>query len=333
MPSRNPAHSPASLDFHPEMEHAVGVTVSELAGLYALDRVKGFGPQKYKQLHEEGVKPKDVLEDPHILPIGGKRGEKFRAQLSEISSDDRAESLELAKRQISSAHRVGARILTYHSPEYPENVYRSNNPIAVLYVRGNPTVLKEKRVVACVGSRGIRPPYSHLQSDFARAAVKEGFAVASGFALGADSIAHLAARQSGGKTICCMPGGMDRPFPPENRSVWEDFLEYPGAVFVTEFAFGTGASSLTLRKRNKLIVAFAVGVLVGQSSEKGGAMNAYRFGREQKKPLATFKSNGTDDTAGNALIEKERLEGDAIFADFPDEQGYAAWLRTLSSST
>lgn len=332
MPHRNSTDT-ASTDFHPEMEHAVGVTASELAGLYALDRVNGFGPQKYKHLYEVGVRPEDVLANPGKLPIGGKRGEKFQEQLHEISTADRAESLELAKRQIASAHRLGARILTYNSPEYPENVYRSNNPIAVLYVRGDPAIFQDNRVVACVGSRGIRTPYSHLQSDFAAAAVKEGFAVVSGFALGADSIAHVSARQAGGRTICCMPGGLDRPFPPENRSVWADFLEYPGAVFVTEFAFGTGASSLTLRKRNKLIVAFALGVLIGQSSEKGGAMNAYRFGRDQKKPLATFKSDGTDQTAGNALIEEEWLEGDATFADSPDEQGYAAWLRTLSSST
>jgi DNA processing protein len=320
-------------EVHAGMETAVGVTAPQLAALYALDRVKGFGPQKYKQLHEAGVKIEDVLDDPGALPIGGKRGDQFRAQLREITAEDRAASLELAKRQISAAHRLGGRILTYDSPEYPENVYRSNNPIAVLYVRGNAAVLKQNRVVACVGSRKIRSPYSSLQSDFAVAAVKEGFAVVSGFALGADSIAHVAARQSAGKTICCMPGGLDRPFPPENRSVWEDFLNYPGAVFVTEFAFGTGASTLTLRKRNKLIVAFALGVLIGQSTEKGGAMNAYRFGREQKKPLATFNPDGTKDTSGNALVEKEWLEGDAIFSHSRDEQGYAAWLRMLSSST
>ena len=56
---------------------------------------------------------------------------------------------------------------------------------------------------------------------------------------------------------------------------------HTGAL-VSEFPFGTAASSLTLRKRNKLIVAFAQGVLIGQSSAKGGAMNAYRFALEQR---------------------------------------------------
>lgn len=315
------------------MELSVGVSLAELAAFYAFDRVKGFGPQKYKQLYEEGLKLASVLESPGTLPIKGKRGDAFRTQLRQITPAVRAKCEEMAKRQISTAYRLDARILTYDSPEYPRNVYESNHPIAVLYVRGNVEVLRHDRVIACVGSRGIRPPYADLQSGFARTAVKEGFTIVSGFALGADSIAHRAARESGGRTICCMPGGLDRPFPPENRSVWDDFLRYPGAVFVTEFPFGARAFSLNLRKRNKLIAAFALGVLVGQSSESGGAMNAYRFGREQKKPIATFEHDGTEETSGNALIAKERKEGDAVFKTSADEQGYAAWLRKLSSST
>lgn len=320
-------------DFHPDMEAAVGVSLAQLAAFYAFDRVKGFGPQKYKQLHEEGVELASILEDPQSLRMSGKRGDAFRAQLQQITSEVRAECLNTAKRQIGTAHHLGARIVSYNSPEYPRNVYDSNNPIAVLYVRGNPAVLKQNRVVACVGSRGIRPPYTNLQSRFAETAVTNGFAISSGFALGADTVAHLAARDWAGQTICCMPGGLDRPFPPENRAIWEDFLGYNGAVFVTEFPFGTRASTLTLRKRNKLIVAFALAVVVGQSSESGGAMNAYRFCREQKKPLATFEADGTDETSGNALIAKERKEADAIFPDFFDERRYVEWLRTLSSST
>ena len=57
---------------------------------------------------------------------------------------------------------------------------------------------------------------------------------------------------------------------------------------MSELGFGVRASALTLRKRNKLIVAFARGVLVAQSAKDGGAMNAYRFAVEQKKPVATF---------------------------------------------
>ena len=91
-------------------------------------------------------------------------------------------------------------------------------------------------------------------------------------------------------------------FPPENLNLWKELLAYPGAVFVSEFGFGKHASSLKFRMRNKLIAAFAQCVLVTQSAADEGALNVYRFGQEQRKPVATFKSDGTRDTLGNSMI-------------------------------
>ncbi|TDO57350.1 DNA recombination-mediator protein A [Kribbella sp. VKM Ac-2571] len=128
-----------------------------------------------------------------------------------------------------------------------------------------------------------------------------------------------------------MPSGLDRPFPPENRVLWQRFSEYPGAVLVSEFPFGTAAASLTLRKRNKTIVGLALGVLIGQSSYKGGAMNAYRFAREQHKPTAAFAPDGTDSTSGNQAIIDDG-GGTGFSASVPDEVAWGSWLKQLSSS-
>lgn len=322
---------PASL--LPGAEAAAGIAVDELAAFYVLDSVKQFGPQKFKQLHQQALRPSDIVADPSRLSIPGKRGEGFRAQLAEVAQSKRSECRERAIRQINTAARLGAAIVSYDSPHYPRPVYESNNPVPVLYVRGAPDVLKAELTVACVGSRRIRPPYTELHETFARAACTAGFAIASGFALGADTIGHKAARAVSGKTICCMPGGLDRPFPPESKDLWDDLLLYRGAVFVSEFPFGTGASSLTLRKRNKLIVAFAQGVLISQTADTGGAMNAYRFAIEQRKPVATFLSDGTADTSGNKSIAEKRRESDAVFPLSSDQQEFERWLRRLSSST
>jgi hypothetical protein len=114
---------------------------------------------------------------------------------------------------------------------------------------------------------------------------------------------------------------------------------------VSEFPFGTAASALTLRKRNKMIVAFATGVLVSQSAAKGGAMNAYRFALEQRKPVATFEPIGDERSSGNGLIAQGEWPGrppatgeltapGRVFrADGPDPRTWDGWLQQLSSST
>jgi DNA processing protein len=316
-----------------QTEQAVGISVDRLAALYVLDGIKGFGPQKFKQLREANITPEEALKDPGRLPIKGKQGDKLRALIEESAEKSLAECRSRAVRQIDASRRYDGKIVTYESPCYPRNVYLSNNPAPILYVRGSLDVLGQQNTVACVGSRKIRPPYAEALSAFVDEASRIHFAIVSGFALGADSIGHTRAFTNRGQTICCMPGGLDRPFPPENKGLWTELLSYKGAAFVSEFAYGTLASTLTLRKRNKLIVAFAKGVMVGQSSTKGGAMNAYRFAIEQKKPVATFAYDEMEDTSGNKQIAANRKMFDAVFAiSEGTHKEYREWLSGLSSS-
>lgn len=307
----------------------VGISVDDLTALYILDSIKGLGPQACKALHQSGARPREVCDNPSLLPIKGKRGDKLREQLRSAQDKDHTELFERAVRQILAARKYDGMILSYSHPAYPSNLYESSYPVPILYVRGSVDALGGKKTLACVGSRRIRRPYTEWEEAFVQQACLAGFAIVSGFALGADSIAHRTAWKSNGKTICVMPGGLDRPFPPENKELWNSLLQYSGAAMVSELPFGRTASALTLRKRNKLIVAFSRGVLVAQSSEKGGAMNAYRFALEQRKSVATFVPDTEDDTSGNTLIGKSQPM--SVFAN--GNGACERWLQQLSSAT
>jgi DNA processing protein len=247
-----------------------------------------------------------------------------------MTAEDRRVARERAARQILVASELGARILHYDSPEYPVNVKESNNPVPVLYARGNVGILRNRRVVACVGSREIREPYISLQRDFADFACRAGFAIASGFALGADSTAHRAAFEANGATICVLPCGVDLSFPPENKDLHDQLLRSQNAVFISEFGMGIRAGRLTLQKRNKLIVATSRGVLVGQTSDKGGAMNAFRAGVEQRKSVTTFAPDGTPATNGNLKIAEEHKVHTIAFPATPSPKAWKSWLAELS---
>ena len=301
------------------------ITRDALTALFVLDGVKGLGPQKIKAVHESGLTPAEVIADPLRLPIKGKRGDDFRRAL-ETAQVLVPKCRQRAERQLEEIVKHQATILTYDHPLYPRVVYESNYPAPVLYARGAIEILKERRTVGCVGSRNIRSPYSLRHREFATFAAQADFTIVSGFALGADTIGHEAAHDAGGKTICVLPGGLERAFPPENRTLWDILLEDPHAVMVSETPFGVRASSLLLRKRNKLIVAFSQGVLVSQSSDKGGAMNAYRFALELHRPFATFSPDGTPDTSGNSLILSDAARPGAEFAAREGRLGNVATL-------
>jgi DNA processing protein len=304
-----------------------------LSAIFVLDEIPFFGPQKFRELFEQGLTPEALLADTErLVAIGGKRGPSFVTAHAEAVRR-RPELEERAATLFKKASTLGARLLSYADDEYPPVLLRSNYPVPVLYARGAVGALKTRQTVACVGSRQIRPPYSELQAAFAREAAGVGSAVVSGFALGADTIAHEAAVEASGTTIGVMAGGVDRAFPPENRGVWDRLLSGDRAVFVSEAPFGARASSLTLRRRNKLIVGNALGVLVGQSAVDGGAMNAYRFGLEDHKPVSTFVGDGQRDTSGNALIARDPRAGGRAFGLRASAEEYRGWLQELGSST
>lgn len=317
----------------PPMEQAVGISVDELGDILTLNAVKNFGPQKFKALLKEGLTPRDVLIDPSRLPVPGKRGNQMRRDLSGLIVETGSLFRPRAMRQIYAAYKAGARIVTYWHQAYPNNVLESNYPVPLMYVRGSLSALGDQRAVACVGSRNIRSPYSELHNQFSDIAAELGFAIVSGFALGADSIGHEAAWRNRKRTTCVLPGSVERPFPPENRPLWERLLAYEGAAMVSEAPFGTRASSLLLRKRNKLIVAFSLGVLISQTAADGGAMNAYRFAAEQRKPIATFAGDGAKDTSGNQVIaEDEKNQVSVLPSDPSSQEIWRQWLLKLSSS-
>ena len=305
--------------------------VDELAAWHLLSSVRGVGPRATAAIHASGLKPAQLIENPDLYPLEGKRAKQVVTAIRALTNKERESAGDFAKNQLQRAKKLGADIISYDDVDYPELVRLSNNPIPILWVFGNKSILRSMRTVACVGSRKIRIPYSELQAAFADVAVQEGFVIASGFAMGADSLGHRRALEGGGSTICVMPCGVDRVFPPENRKLWHRLLESDRAVFLSEFALGRRAESLTLRKRNKLIVAAARGVLVGQTSKSGGAMNAFRFGLEQKKPVATFEPDGTDATSGNKEIIDSTKGNTSSFPTTPEIEDYRQWLHELSS--
>jgi DNA processing protein len=306
------------------------VTLNELAAQYALESIRGFGPAKFREIFHTERAFREVIDDPGRLPTRGTIGEALRRQIDGVHARF-SEFEDRAQKQIATASKLGARIVGYHSDEYPRQLLNSNDPVPALYLLGSKAVLSDPRTVALVGSRKIRDPYASLHTAAARSAVRLGLTVVSGFALGADTLGHRAAYELGGRTICVMPSGLDRPFPPENRRFWQELVGYDKAALVSEFPFGTGASSLTLRKRNKLIVALAQGVLMSQSARGGGAMNAYRFALELKRPFATFEHDATDETSGNRETA-ETGKGDVTEIRQDSVDVLETWLSRLSSS-
>ena len=57
-----------------------------LAAIYVLERVSGFGPVKFREMHDAGVDPQVAIENPDRLPFRGRTGDKLRSAIRTLST-------------------------------------------------------------------------------------------------------------------------------------------------------------------------------------------------------------------------------------------------------
>src|SRR5665213_1294916 len=97
-------------------------------------------------------------------------------------------------------------LVTIADSNYPRLLKEIYDPPLVLYVRGDPEILRDPQV-AMVGSRHASPVGIKNAEQFASQLTKFGYIVTSGLASGIDAASHRGALSAGGKTIAVIGTG------------------------------------------------------------------------------------------------------------------------------
>jgi DNA processing protein len=234
---------------------------------------------------------RDLLRQ-YVLPAG-----------AGIEMSHRQAALKIAKRLTSMVVRRGIAVVTTADPEYPLGLLdclRQSAP-SLLYVSGETPLLAQPGI-AVVGTRDPSAKARRAARACAKAIVAEGFNLVSGYADGIDTLAHVSALTNGGTTTPVLPRGILRF---RRRAGFPSGCDRRLAV-VSEFAPDAVFSRHTALTRNRTICALANAVLVVETREKGGAVNAARNALRLGKPLFVAAGETKRSTpAGNKLLIKE----------------------------
>jgi DNA processing protein len=174
------------------------------------------------------------------------------------------------------AARMGAVFVGIGEPDYPRYLRQSDNPPPLVAIKGNPGVFRLPPV-AIVGARNA----SLVGIKFARVIARElgeaGYAVISGLARGIDTAAHEASLDHG--TVAVMAGGLDLPYPPENFDLYKAITERNGAA-ISEMPFGWEPRARDFPRRNRIIAALSLGLVVVEAAERSGSLISARLAGE-----------------------------------------------------
>jgi DNA processing protein len=167
----------------------------------------------------------------------------------------------------------GHHVIGWQDPDYPGLLRSGAHPPAILFVRGDPSLLWHPQI-AVVGSRGPSAGGRDNARAFASSFGRAGFTVTSGLAQGIDTAAHQGA-MAVARTIAVLGTGPDQCFPPGNAGLMEAIAEN-GAV-VTEHPPGTPGLRQHFPSRNRLIAGLALATVVVEAAVRSGALITARL--------------------------------------------------------
>ena len=129
--------------------------------------------------------------------------------------------------------------------------------------------------VAVVGSRDATPAGIDIARSIGRELAAAGVQVVSGMARGVDGAAHRGALEGGGSTVAVLGCGIDVCYPLQHRELRAAIVE-AGCV-ISEEQPGREPFKQQFPKRNRLIAALAVAVVVVEASVQSGALSTARW--------------------------------------------------------
>ncbi|HTC49335.1 MAG TPA: DNA-processing protein DprA [Candidatus Aquilonibacter sp.] len=298
------------------MTNAIASPATHILEWLAISLTTGLGPTRARKLVEH---------------FGGVEA-VFHASLTELESTGiqavsaqsiaTGKSAELAREEIALAASESATLVTAEDSCYPQRLKEIYDPPLVLYVRGNPEILKQPGI-AMVGTRHPTPYGSGMAERLACDLAAQGLVIISGMARGVDTASHRGAITAKGKTIAVFGTGVDVIYPKENSRLAEQILALGGAL-ISEFPLGTFAAPQNFPIRNRILSGMSAGVLVVEAAEYSGTRITARCALEQNRDVFAVPGNVTNKNSWgpNTLIKqgaKLIATWEDVWEDLPPE--------------
>jgi len=119
-----------------------------------------------------------------------------------------------AEKEVDSLRKVGAKLVHWKEPEFPQSLLQIYDPPVLLYVRGDTGVLNAPSI-SIVGTRRPTVYGTQMSERMGRDLAARGLVIVSGLTRGIDAIAYQGATVVGGRAIGGLGTGIDVCYPKE----------------------------------------------------------------------------------------------------------------------
>jgi DNA processing protein len=224
--------------------------------------------------------------------------EKFRQQPGSIPSDfvSRSEAERYSRLALGSIRAAGIKhfgIRVHGAGEYPAKLRDAEHPVELLYFQGDWDITST-RCVAIVGTRNPSDEGKRRAGKLTHRFVKDGFTVVSGLAAGVDTVAHVAAIESGGRTVAVLGTPITTCYPAENvelqQRIADHFLVISQVPIVRHSRQGPKGNRLFFPERNVTMSALTEATVIVEAGNTSGTLIQARHAIQQRRKLFILDS-------------------------------------------
>ncbi len=174
---------------------------------------------------------------------------------------------------------------------YPRRLIHCYDSPFLLYYKGTAD-LNTTHIVSVVGTRLHSDYGKQLCNDLIEQLASHQVLVVSGLAYGIDTVAHKAALKYDLQTVGVMAHGLDRIYPPQNKTLAKHMTGHGGLL--TDFRSGTKPDKQNFPKRNRIVAGMCDALVVIESGIKGGSLITAELANGYNKDVFAFPGRTVD---------------------------------------
>lgn len=271
--------------------------MSDLKYRVALTRISGLGPKKFEALSAAfpDLEAAWFAEADRLVTAGLDR----TTALAVVEARSRVDPED----EIRLLEHCNVRAIPRGSRDYPARLEEIYDPPPILYVRGE-ILDADQRSVAVVGTRRPTTYGKEVARRLVRELAAQRVTIVSGLARGIDGIAHSGALETAGRTIGVLGSGLDTIYPAEHLEMAKRIVS--NGALLSEHPPGARLNARNFPRRNRIISAMSLGVLVVEAAFKSGAMLTVEHAVQQNREVFAVPGSILSDTSTgtNWLIQQ-----------------------------
>ncbi len=225
----------------------------------------------------------------------------------------RAIRLERVEEELAGLAGQGIRAITCEDKDYPLNLRKMDDQPPVLYVRGT-LLAADARAVALVGTRTPTRRGEERAHEMGYELALRGWTIASGLALGIDTLAHQGALDAGGRTLAVLGSGLLNIYPPANQTLAEKIAR--SGALLAEADPRASVSPQALMARNRITSGLSRAVIVVEAQTDGGSVSTARRARAQGRGMLAVAGGDEGCTAligeGAEAVDPQDVDWDRL---------------------